>query len=386
LRDMLVAAQLALAVALAIVGGLVARTASAQMSAPNGFEPSGLLTFTLALESRTPTATRQRLVYELSERLRDRGMTAVGALDTLPAVAIEGSTAIEPPDHTNDSGTPVAWAHKVVVDQDAFDALRIPIVSGRGFTSADIAGDGRVVVVSRETTRRYFDGEDDAVGRALVIHEGSELVTYQIIGVTGDVRNTDPERGMPPRVWVPMTDPTTVTFVARSSGDIAVATAVIRDAVRELAPGIPLESLETYARAISRMQGGDRVAMGMLISFASVAVLFAAIGLYGTVALSANLRRPEFATRYALGAQVGSVASLVFREAFKLLLIGLVPGVALGLLAASGMRKLLFGVTPLDPLNLLTVVALLTVIAVIASLAPAIRTARLDLVKVLRAS
>ena len=386
LRHVLVAAQLALAVALAIVGGLVARTASAQMSATNGFEPSELLTFTLALEPRTPPATRQRIVHALRERLRDRGMDAVGALDTLPAATIEGSTAIEPADRTNDSGTPGAWAHRVVVDHLAFDALRVPIVSGRGFSAADIAGGNGVVVVSRETARRYFDGEDHAVGSALAVRSGGELVTYQIIGVTGDVRNTDPERGMPPRVWVPMADPATVTFVVRSNRDTPATTAAIRDAVREVVPGVPVESLETYERAISRMQGGDRVAMGMLITFAAVAVLFAATGLYGTVTLSANLRRAEFATRYALGAQIGSVASLVFREAFQLLLAGLVPGVALGLLAASGMRRLLFGVTPLDPLNLLTVIALLAVIAVAASLAPAIRAARLDLIKVLRSS
>jgi predicted permease len=384
LRNVLVTSQLALAVALAIIGGLVARTAAVQLSATKGFNTSGLLTFSLALDPQLPLATRRQQLQSFNERLRAHGAHAVGLLDTLPAAVIEASTPIELPGRIGPGDNAGPWAHRIAVDDGAFDALGIPIVSGRTFTAADIDSDRLVAIVSRETARRYFKNDDDAVGRALAIREGNALRTVQVIGVTGDVRNTDPERGMPPRVWMPMANPTTVRVVVKTN-DYAMTTAAIRALAREVVPGVPVESLEAYDAAIARMQGGDRVAMGMLVSFASVAVLFAAIGLYGTVALSTSLRGPEFATRYALGAQVGSVTSLVFREAFKLVAIGMVPGVALGLLAAAGMRRLLFGVSPLDPLNLLAVILLLTVMALAASLAPAIRAARLDLVKVLRA-
>ena len=384
LRDALVAAQLALAVALAIVGGLVARTATAQLTATNGFEAPGLVTFTLALDPSTPADVRRQLVRTINAQLLGRGVVAVGTVDTLPAVAIETSIGINPDGETTNSTGAEAWAHRIAIDHDALNVLHVPVVAGRAFTAAEVANNVRVVLISRETVLRYFGSDGEALGRRISLREGDSLVSYQIVGITGDVRNTDPERGMPPRVWMPMSNPGTVTFVVRSSGDDSAATTAIRHVARETVPDVPVEAVETYSRAIARTQGGDRVAMGMLISFASASVLFAAIGLYGTVALSANLRRSEFATRVALGAQTRDVTRLVMWQAFRLLLVGLVPGLALGLLAASGMRSLLFGVTPLDGANVVSVVTLLTLITLAASVLPAVRAARVDVGTVLR--
>jgi ABC-type antimicrobial peptide transport system permease subunit len=218
----------------------------------------------------------------------------------------------------------------------------------------------------------------------VAIRRGEEVTSYQVVGVTEDVRDTDPERGQPPRVWTPLSDPRSVMVVVRGTADIATTTALIRQVSREVLPGVPLEALESYVRGIDRAQGGNRVAMGMLMSFASIAIVFAAVGLYGSVALSSNLRRGEFATRIALGARSGDVSRLVLGQAFRLLLVGLVPGLAFGLLAAYGMRRLLFGVTPLDPLNVLMVVIVLSGCTLLASAVPALRAARLDLISVLR--
>ena len=382
-RESLVVAQLALAVALAVVGGLVARTAQAQFSAPTGFDQGGLITFTVTLDSPDSAAARRQIIQAIRQKLRDRGIVASGVLTALPSATIESTTIVEPDGERDGRGSDY-WAHHIAVDEGALASLGVPLVAGRDLSVSDVDTGTAVALISRETARRYYDSVENALGRRIAIRYGDVARSYQIIGVTEDVRNTDPERGIPPRVWTPLSDPRTVMVVVRSPGAIATTTAVTRDVMRAVVPGVPVEGLESYTRVIDRAQGGNRVAMGMLMSFAAIAMAFAAIGLYGTVALTATLRRPEFATRFALGAQARDVTRLVLGQAFKLLAMGLVPGVLLGLLAGTGMRRLLFGVTPLDPLNILSVIAMLTLITLCASAAPALRAARLDLISVLR--
>lgn len=384
-REVLVVSQLALAAALAIVGGLIARTANAQFTATNGFNPDNVATFVMSFENRADAAGRRQLVRTLSERLREHGIVAAGAIEMLPAVASEPATGIAVNGEAMQGDAVDAWAHVVAIDAHALETLGVTLLSGRPFTDNDVNSEARVALVSVEAARRYFSN-GDVIGRRIDLRRGDAVVSYQVVGVTGNVRNADPERGMPPRVWLPLSDPKVVTFLARHGGDLAWVSRAIRTAARSAAPDIPVESLESYRQAIGRRQGSDRVAIGMLLSFASLAIVFAAIGLYGTVVLTATLRRAEFATRYALGARVRDVSGLVLGQAFKLLVIGLVPGITLGLLAALGMQRLLFGVTPLDPLNLVGAVALLVAITVVASVGPAWRAARVSVMESLRAS
>jgi putative ABC transport system permease protein len=382
LRESLVVAQLALAVALAVVGGLVARTAQAQFSAPTGFEEAGLVAYTITLDNPETAAARRQIVRTIRDTLSDRGIASSGVLTALPSATIESTARVEP-DGARESGSD-SWAHHIEMDEGALRTLRVPLLAGRDLTAGDVDQAAAVALISRETARRYYGSVADVVGRQITLRHGDAATSYQIVGVTEDIRNTDPERGTPPRVWTPLADPRTLMVVVRSPGEMATTAAMIREAMRAVAPGVPVEGLESYVRSIDRMQGGNRVAMGMLMSFAAIAVVFAAIGLYGTIALTVNLRRAEFATRFALGAQTRDVMRLVLGQAFRLLAIGLVPGIILGLLAGTGMRRLLFGVTPLDPLNILAVVAMLTLITVCASAGPALRAARLDLIRVLR--
>ena len=183
---------------------------------------------------------------------------------------------------------------------------------------------------------------------------------------------------------MPLSAPVNVGFVVRAAGDASASAPAVRQAVRDAAAAVPIEGLETYDRAIARRGGSDRVIMGLLTSFALAALLFAATGLYGTVAYSASQRLAEFGPRLALGAQVWDVAWLVMGQAFRLLGAGLVLGLGGGLAAATAMRSLWYGVTPLDPFNIAAVVSLLGVVTVVASLLPALRATRVDVVKVLR--
>ena len=125
--------------------------------------------------------------------------------------------------------------------------------------------------------------------------------------------------------------------------------------------------------------------MGMLASCAALVLFLAATGLYGLVALSVNMRRAEFGTRFALGARARDVVAMVIGQAFVLLAVGFALGISAGLLAANAMRRLLYGVTPFDPITLLFVVGLLTLVTVAASVVPALRAARVDVLEALRA-
>jgi putative ABC transport system permease protein len=380
-RETLVVAQLALAIALAIVGGLVARTANAHYRAANGFDVENVITFIVSLDQTATSGRRLQTVRTMLDQFREHGLSA-DIIEALPAVATESTAGLVSHDANVTAAEP--WVHATAIGSGTLDTLRVPILEGRMFTAAEIDSAAPVVLVSAETARRYFSNTS-IVGRHIDLRRGDTTRAYQVIGVTGDVRNADPERGTPPRVWVPFADPTTVTFVVRHPGDAAASARAIREVARAVVPGVPVESLESYTRAIARRQGSDRVAMGMLLTFAATAVLFAAIGLYGTVALTAALRRVEFATRYALGATTRDVMRLVLTQAVKLVAIGLVPGLTLGLLAGAAMRQLLFGVTPFDPVNVLIVLLLLAVVALVASMAPALRAARIDIIDSMRA-
>jgi putative ABC transport system permease protein len=387
IRTGLVVGQLALAITLVTVGGLVLRTATAVAQAPAGFFHQGSLIFSLRFDERTyPDVTsRRQLVESVRSRLETvPGVARAGVLDSFPAVSVESATPLEIDGQPTVDGRAAPWANVATIDAATLDTLHVPLLSGRPMTDSDVDRDAAVALVSQEAARRYFGQGSEALGRRVTIRGRGVAREYQIVGVTGDARNLDPERGMPPRVWIPMSAPTNVGFVVRAATDVAAITPAVRQTVRDVVPGVPIEGLESYDQAIARRGGSDRVIMGMLTSFAFVALLFAATGLYGTVAYSASQRRAEFGTRFALGAQVRDVAWLVMGQAFRLLGVGLVLGLGGGLAAASAMASLWYGVTPLDPFNIAAVVTLLALVTVVASLLPALRATRVDVVTVLR--
>lgn len=384
-RELLAASQLALAIALAVVGGLVARTAAAMVSAPTGFETAGRLTLTLAVQEHSPDAiVRRHAVREMVRRLGAGGARAA-ALDVLPAVTIEAGTVVRPDGREAGDATREFAAHVIHVSASALDTLGVPLLAGRALSASDEETGARVALVSVEAAQRFFGGAAAAVGRRLdIVGPAGVAAPWQVIGVTGDVRDTDPERGPPLRAWLPLADPTVVSFVVHREGDSAATAALVRDVARNVMPGVPVEAMEAYDRGIARQMGGNQIAMGMLLAFVMVALVFAGTGLYGTVAIAANMRQAEFATRLALGAKPRDLIGLVARHTTRLLVLGLLPGLAAGLALANAIRGLLYGVTPLDPLNLAGLLAVLAGLAFVAGFGPAVRAARVNVVDSLR--
>ena len=173
--------------------------------------------------------------------------------------------------------------------------------------------------------------------------------------------------------------------VLTTAGDESAVAPAVRRAAAEVAPMVPLNGLESYRAAYRRFRASDYIVIGIFSSFALLAMVLAATGLYGVISFAVSQRAGEFGTRFALGAQVRDVIGLVLGQSLRLVGIGLTIGLSAGILLARAMQAALFDVTPFDAANLASVAGLLTTVAVVASVLPALRAARVDIVQALRA-
>jgi len=208
----------------------------------------------------------------------------------------------------------------------------------------------------------------------------------RIVGVATDVVGGDRTQAMPARIWIPLeSDVRYLSFVVRAHGDPAALVSTVRSVVAATTPAVPAEYLQTFDEALRRAASSDYLVIGMLGSFALLALVLASTGLFGVVSYTVSQRTAEFGTRMALGASAWDVVCLVGRQAFVLLGIGLTLGLAGGIGVASLMGSLLYGVSPADPATLGIVMALLMSVTLVATALPAWRASRIDPLSALRA-
>ncbi len=239
-------------------------------------------------------------------------------------------------------------------------------------------------VITRAAAERYFGGVEQAIGRNVAFQLGRERLSYQVVGVSEDVANTDRTSAPPPRIWIPMPPATRrMTFIIEGQEPAALASGV-RTVVASVAPSVAVENLQTLPDATTRAEASDYVIILTLGGFALVALLLATAGLFGVVSFSVSQRTPEFGTRMALGASAAAVVGLVARQSLVLMAVGLLLGLAGGVAVGFGMRGMLFGTSPADPLTLASVTGLLIVVALVATAIPAWRASRIDPVMALK--
>jgi len=247
-----------------------------------------------------------------------------------------------------------------------------------------VEGTSDSAVITRAAAVRYFDGVERAIGRHVSVQAGPDRLDYLVVGVSGDVANTDRTIAAPPRVWVPMPPATRrMTFVVDGQ-DPAALTSGIRSVAAATAASVPVENLSTFSAALRRAEASDYVIIGTLGGFAIVALLLATTGLFGVISYSVSQRTAEFGTRMALGASTGAVVGIVARQSLWLLAVGLGLGIAGGVMVGFGIRGMLYGASPADPATLFGVVTLLTVVSLAATALPAWRASRIDPVIALR--
>jgi len=388
LRGALVVIETALALILLVGAGLTMKSFLNLSAVDPGFDASGVLTMKVSLPSARYENDEAVLgtVRRASEGLAALpGVDTVGAVSYLPFAGPPSGTRLEvvgrpPLPPGSELGTQVD-----VVDSGFFRALRIPLVSGRLFSADEERSARHVVVVNQAFARTVFPGEDP-LGKRVVIHMKDENVPSTIIGVVVDSMHAALDGAIEPMSYWPHPELvySSMTFVLRSSSDPAELAAAARRVIYSIDPAQPVADVQTLDSLLSRSIARARFTSVLLAVFAVVALLLAAVGIGGVMAVSVAQRTREIGIRIAIGAPPPSVIGLVVREGMALALAGLAIGIAGSLVLARFLDKLLFGVAPTDPLTYLLIATGLAASALIACFIPARRAARVDPIVALR--
>jgi putative ABC transport system permease protein len=383
-RSLLVAVQIALAVVLVVDAGLFLRTLRNRLGTPVGFEAAGVLTLRVGLaRSRYPADGDVTRYYdEALRRLRALpGVEAAGAVSRLPLggsalaawLAVDG---VEPPADRK----PISLGQTIT--EGYFEAMRIPLLSGRAFGPEDRTG-ATTAIVSEPLARKYFGG--DAVGHRIRL--GAEGRWRTIVGVVGPVRHTDlVDTGIATYLPQAQDGEREMTFVLRTSPPPATLASAARDALFGLDRDQPVSDVAPLTDVVAdNTLLAPRYATGVLGAFAVLALLLSAVGVYGVMAVSVAQREQEMGIRMALGARPADVLRLVLGQGMRPALAGIAAGALLALASGRALEGALYGVASRDPLTLGAVCLFLLVVAAAANWLPARRATRVDPMIALRA-
>jgi predicted permease len=395
LRHALVTAELALTVMLMITAGLAVRGFIRLTHVDPGFPSHHLLTAHLSLPApQYADAGRARDFYsQLLEKVRAIPGVDDAAISTdLPPVAFElrHPFSVEGRDPSSVAASGVARYQ--VISAGYFHTLGQIVLEGRGFVENDRQGSVPVAVINHRLVEKYFPGSDP-IGQRLVIPEAvsgrsasSAPVTFEIVGVVNDVKNSRLNEPASPEVYLPfLQEPRASEYLAvRSREDPEPLVAAVRSAVLAMDPDLPITGVATMDDRFSRSLAGGRIVVELMTIFAFMALGMGSAGLYGVISYSVARRANEFALRMALGASRREILRLVGHAALRLLLVGGVLGLVLALAVARVLRGMIFGISPYDPLTFATVGLVLLVVAVLASCIPARRATKVDPMTALR--
>jgi putative ABC transport system permease protein len=271
-----------------------------------------------------------------------------------------------------------------LVSPGYFESLGIPIRRGRAFTSQDTSKSPLVAVVDESFARRHFPGEDP-IGRGLSLGNGTEGF-FEIVGVVGDVRYGGLDAGQDPTIYVPYAQDvfSTMWIVARTEGEPSAIASDVRSLLKNLDRNIPAFAMSPLTTVVSDSLGQRRFSMLLLGLFATIALLLAAVGLYGVIGYSVSQRTQEIGVRLAVGASRGRVLGMIIGQGLRLVGAGTVIGLAGALILARLVSTLLFEVTPFDPPSYAGTVLTLISVAILACWFPARRALRVDPIAALR--
>ncbi|HVE79581.1 MAG TPA: FtsX-like permease family protein, partial [Gemmatimonadaceae bacterium] len=382
LRGALVVSEVAIALLLLIGAGLMMKSFVRLQGVRPGFDPDDLLTARVALPARAyPGDTAVVAFYDqLLERVRRlprvQGAAVTSVLpfsgdNTDVSVLIEGRPTPPP------GQVPTLWYR--LVSADYLRTMGVALRSGRMLSDADRAGGARVALINQTAAARFWPGES-AVGKRVRIGGSAEEPWTEIVGVVGDVRHTS--LGLPPtpELYLPFAqDPSRgVTLVLRADGAPERLTTAVRAELAQLDPTLPLSDVQTMATRLGQSLTLPRLYMTLFAVFSGVALVLAAIGIYGTMAYSVAQRTHEIGIRMALGAQARDVLRMVVGQGALLATAGIAAGLLAALLVTRVMRTLLFEVSTTDPVTFVGVPLVLATVALLASWLPARRATRVD--------
>ncbi|QOY91426.1 ABC transporter permease [Paludibaculum fermentans] len=389
----LVVAEMGLALVLLTTGGLLTESFRRVSSVSFGFDREHVLTMRVTLPKQKYGSAAGILAFRrdlLAKAAQLPGITAVGTVDAIPLGTLSSGTDF---DIEGRAAQPRLHCGLGKVSGDYLRAMGIPLRAGRYFTDGDRAGTERVAVVSESVSRRYWP-QGGAVGRRIRLDETGRNDWFTVVGVVSDVRHLRADRPPEETIYAlndQMDEATQKNatsrlnvLVVRTANDPAGLAASLRLALREVDPGQPAADLMTMDQLVDRNIAGRKLNAFLLGSFSVLALVLAAIGLFGAVSAMVAGRSAEIGVRMALGAGPGSVAILVLREAGTLAVAGLLLG-ALGAAAAGRvLQGFLYDVHPGDPTVLAGVAGVLGLAMIAATVTPIRRALGVDPLSVLR--
>ena len=388
-RKLAVGAQIALSVVLLGGAGLFVRTLDNLRHQSVGFEIKNLLTFGLDPtisgydEDRTP-----QIVTNALDALRRIPGVVNAAATTDPELAGDTSTG----NFSIQGYKPAEEEHLNFehprITPGYFAALRQPLLVGRQFTTADVKGQPRAAVVNLAFAKRFYGSPQNALGRAIT-EGGGDNIKYDttIVGVVGDTKHADLRTAMPEAVYMPylqQNHPSGVEVYVRTAQPPETVESTIRQTIHQLDPTLVVDGLRTMDEQVSRSTADERALAFLAIGFSILAMILAAVGLYGVLAYSTEQRTREIGVRLALGSQRSSIVVLIVRE--MAIIAAIATAVALPSVVALArlFRSQLYGVTTFDPFSLAGALTLTAVMVILAAALPARRAATVEPMQALR--
>ncbi len=390
-RNLLLIGEVAMSLILLVGAGLLIKSFMRLQEVKPGFNPEHVLIGTLSLPGAKYKEDQQRIDFyrALIERLSGLpGVKAAGAGVNLPLRASNYSIGRgfipEGRPFTADDSVSASWS---TITPTYFEALQVPLLAGRTFNERDNANAPKVAIVNRQVAIKYFGSETGAIGKRITIWR-DEKFPREIVGVVGETKPAGLEEESGEQIYTPHTQDGSwgfMTLAIRTTGDPAAMANTLRREVLALDKDLPIFNVKTMEDVVAASIGSRRLSMWLFSVFAGIALLLAAVGIYGVMAYTVTQRTQEIGIRMALGAQVGNVLGMIVRQGMALALVG----ISVGLVGAFGLTRvianLLFGVSATDPITFVVIPLLLAFVALLACWLPARRAAQVNPIEALRA-
>jgi putative ABC transport system permease protein len=381
-RSSLVVFEVAAALILLIGAGLMLTSLSRLRAVDPGFRTTSLAAVELPLpQTRYDGPAQGRFYRQVLERLQANPATARSAMVfPMPLRGSNASASVEIEGQPEQQARDRPPAELNMVSKEYFETMGLRLLRGRGFAPTDVDGQPAVVIINERLAAEF--GDVDPIGRRINL---GDWVT--VVGIVSDARRQSLEMAPKPNVYLPFTQFTLpfMSVVVRTDGPPAAVATAVKAAVRELDPDLPVETVRTIEQIIELATGQSRFRTFIFAAFASLALLLAAVGVYGLVSFSVSQRTSEMGVRLALGASPRQVGALVLRQGLTLAVLGVALGLAIAALGGRLLATLLYETSATDPAVYSALALLLLTIAALACYVPARRAMRVDPMRALRA-
>ena len=388
-RGWLVVAELSLAVVLLLAAGLLVRSFNKLVTLDLGFDRENVLTARINLPRSNYTQPAQTEAFQQQLLQRVKALPGVQSAATINHTPLSGFSMIaliqiegHPPlDRKKDSPLGIGS-----VSPEYFQTMRIPLLSGRYYDARDGASGQKVALVNQAFANRFFPNADPLGKRVSFGCDESNVLCRTIVGVVGNVRQESLTSEVTPEIYVPFAQAPVngMTLVVRTGTDPLTLARAVRNEVLAIDKNQPVYDVKTLAQRVDDAVAVSRSLMLLFASFALLALVLGAVGIYGIVSYSVTQRTHEIGIRMALGARASNVLSLILKNGLTLVLTGIAIGIAVAFALTRFLTTLLFGVTPTDRVTFIVVGAVFFMIAMVASLIPALRATRVDPLVALR--